>query len=199
MKGPGLDPEYGAAAAERRTDAALLPPVTFRRVEGEGGSARHARRAQEAAEREVEIAAHAVTIGAQLDTSRPGWYRLTAPRIELLWRPALAAFTGRVDEQRLPSMHVLDVDGWREQTSAVLAARALDLSRVRPYACPVVAWRQGTLALARSRRTLELDWDSQRRCYLGDPAEVWAALLRVHVGATGVSPTKLFPIVGARR
>lgn len=187
-----------------RTDAALLPGVGFHRCAGEEGSARHARRAAEAAERMAEVEACAAGLGV-LDLSKPGWVRLHKPGVELLWRPALACLTGRVGlaedgrpqtgTTRLPSVHCLDVDGWREQATAVMRDGQLDLSRAKPYVCPVVVWRERDLTMVRCDQPLRLDRDQARKLYFGERAEVWRELLRVYYqGATGVSPLRLFPI-----
>lgn len=188
-------------AAETRTDAALLPPVAFHRVAGEDGTARHARRAAEAEARAGEVAAHAAGLG-ELDLSKPGWVRLHKPGVELLWRPSLACLTGRVGAGdsmiRLPSVHCLDVDGWREQATSVMRDGRLDLSHAKPYACPVVVWTEQELTMVRCTQVLRLVRDRDRKLYLGARAEVWSELLRVYRGATGVSPLRLFPIVERR-
>lgn len=182
---------------QHRSDAVLIKPVSFHRREGEAPADRHARRAAEVFERMAEVERVAHEIGV-LDLSREKWVRLELAEAEVLWSPAEANLTARVRGVRIPSAHVLDVDSWAEQVRWIADTGGLDLRRARPYGVPVIVWREGDLALCRCLRKLAgIDWDEERQAYAGPDRLVWQALRATHANCTGVSPTRLFPIVGA--
>jgi hypothetical protein len=180
-----------------RSDAVLIPPVTFHRRPDETGRDRHARRSEEALARMSEVEAVACELG-QIDLSRPKWVCLVTADAEILWSPSEASLTARVRGKRIPSAHVLDVDGWIEQARSIAATGGLDLRRARPYSCQVVVWREGDAAFARTTRPLGLPgltFDAARKAWAGTDRLLWWSLLKVHAGATGAAPDRLFPIV----
>lgn len=179
-----------------RSDAVLVAPVSFERRADEAGADRHTRRAAEAAARVDEMRQIAADLGVEvIRDEKQKWYRVAHGGGEVLWNANVATLTGRFAGLRLPSAHVLDVESWAEQLRSILTTGGLDLRRADPFACRVVTWSEGQQVCARSKRQLALDFDHDRRMYVGSPREVAQALLAAQAGQTGVLPRRLYPIV----